>query len=71
MLNEHDLADWEISDQEIPLFKAERNSYQYWIDANKIFLFDHIDGLFSVCKTLNGNEFNLIATAMVRPAKKK
>lgn len=79
MLNEHDLKDWDMQPQPVALYKVPRNSYislghdvplynsngyaGTWLD--NIFLFDHIDGAYSVCYTLAKEMFHLGASTPV------
>ena len=68
MISEIDIQDWEMTEP-IPLYQVKRNTY---IDVNGVKLFfDHLDGMYSYCITMNNEVVHIGATTVVRPLRKK
>lgn len=74
MINEFDLADYE----QLPLrelYKTKPRSYIKlpWVDGmdGDIVFFDHIDGMYSYCLSMNNELIHLSAFAEVIPLVKK
>jgi hypothetical protein len=53
MLNEHDLATFERLPVQL-LYKLPRQSYFTFDDV--AYYFDHVDGMYSLCRTLPSND---------------
>lgn len=68
MINEHDLADWEVLPT-TPLYSVPNKRYIKY--ADNYYWFDHIDGMYSFCTTLSGDVFHLAAFADVNELRKK
>ena len=69
MLNEHDLADFDVSWPPAPLYTVPRKNYICWLE--KLYWFDHLDGMYSYCLDAAQNVVNIPAAAHVNLCKKK
>lgn len=67
MINEHDLADWEHLEA-TPLYSVPQKRYIKWLD--EYYWFDHVDGMYSYCMTMNGNVVHISAAAVVNELRK-
>lgn len=69
MISEIDIRDWEMQ----PLTKLYdvKNNTPIKTEDGEMLLFRHIDGMYSYCISLSGEEINLAAWADVYPFKPK
>lgn len=68
MINEHDINDWHHLEP-APLYSVKPKTYIKWLDS--VLFFDHLDGMYSYCTTLDHKVVHLSASAMVTPLEKK
>lgn len=72
MISDIDLKDWIKSEEVVKLHDVPRQSLVSCTSAeSNPFWFDHLDGMYSFCKTLQNEVFHLAAWADVFVWKKK
>lgn len=67
MLSEVDLRDWEQLD-DTKLYNVENKTYIKAYD--EYYFFDHVDGLYSLCKDMQDNIVHLSVFTPVTPLRK-
>lgn len=67
MISEVDLRDWEMLDV-APLYSLPRETYIFL--KGDYFLFDHIDGMYSLCFDMDNNDCHIMCTTPVIPLRK-
>lgn len=67
MINEHDINDWHHLPP-APLYTVKPKTYIKWLD--NVLFFDHLDGMYSYCTTLDNEVVHLSASATVTPLEK-
>lgn len=67
MINEHDLNDWHHLEPS-KLYTVKPKTYIKFLDH--VLWFDHLDGAFSYCTTLDHKVVHISASATVTPLEK-
>lgn len=66
MLNEFDIKDWVCVGQPKKLYELQRNTLvSLTEEADVPFWFEHVDGMYSYCKMLDGTVFHPAAWSEV------
>ena len=66
MISEFDIKDWVCVGQPEKLYNVRRNTFVSLADEPGIpFLFQHVDGMYSYCKMLDGTVFHPAAWSEV------
>ena len=72
MISEIDIKDWQRSFTKTELYNVTRNSIVSLVDEPEVaFWFGHIDGMYSYCKTLDGDLWHPVAWSDVFVWRKK
>ena len=70
MLSEVDIRDFD-KQPVTPLYSVKPKSYIQMPNTGHVFYFDHIDGMYSFCKDMQGNTVHLTAWMEVIPLNPK
>jgi hypothetical protein len=68
MINEHDINDW-VHHKPTELYSVKPKTYIKVLDT--VLFFDHLDGMYSYCVTLDNQVVHISGSALVTPLEKR
>jgi hypothetical protein len=68
MINEHDINDW-VHHKPTELYSVKPKTYVKVLDT--VLFFDHLDGMYSYCVTLDNQVVHISGSALVTPLEKR